>query len=275
MDYSQKSTRILSRLLRIVCVLLSFSISCLLIRAQSTVPAVPRGDSGRKVTPAKTGANDAAKERRKQAQALLITLASEARSFRDQKLRARSLARIAETLWEIDPEHSRSLFCKAWEAADTVEANGGCYVLGEEPSTLRREILTLVARRDRSLAEEFLQTLKAEQDGTRIKPVLETDFSELSAALQQRLNLAENLVRSGDVERALEFADPALGNVTMSTLDFLTLLRDKDPVAADSRYATMLRYTSSNFIADANTISLLASYIFTPRMYVVFNREGG
>jgi len=202
-------------------------------------------------------------------------LASEARSFRDQKLRARSLARIADALWEVEPEQSRSLFRKSWEAAETADSDSGSYALGEGPPNLRREVLILAAKRDRSLAEEFLQKLKAEQDATDTKPILETNSSELPAALQQRLNLAENLVRSGDIKRALEFAEPALGNVTMSTLDFLTLLRDKDPVAADLRYTTMLRQTGSNPLADANTISLLASYIFTPRMYVTFNREGG
>jgi len=230
-----------------------------------------RKDKGRN----KTGADSLATERRKEAESILITLASEARGFQDQKLRARSLARIADTLWEIDPEQSRSLFRKSWEAAETADANSGSYTLGEEPSNLRREVLTLAAKRDRSLAEEFLQKLKAEQNASDTKPVLETNASDLPAALQQRLNLAENLVRSGDTKRALEFAEPALGNITTSTLDFLTLMRDKDPIAADLRYTTMLRQTSNSPLADANTISLLASYIFTPRMYVTFNREGG
>ena len=274
MNYPQDST--FSRRLKILCLFLSFSTLYSLIPAPATARMIPQSSSGRKDQARnKTGADTLAAERRKQAQSILITLASEARGFQDQKLRARSLARIADTLWEIDLEQSRSLFRKSWEAAETADANSGSYTLGEGPSNLRREVLTLAAKRDRSLAEEFLQKLKAEQDASDTKPVLETNASELPAALQQRLNLAENLVRSGDNKRALEFAEPVLGNITISTLDFLTLLRDKDPVAADLRYTTMLRQTSSSPLADANTISLLASYIFTPRMYVTFNREGG
>ncbi|HSE23022.1 MAG TPA: hypothetical protein VLB68_15250, partial [Pyrinomonadaceae bacterium] len=49
---------------------------------------------------------------------LLVSLASDARSFRDQTLRARSLARIADALWDIDAEQGRTLFRKAWEAAE-------------------------------------------------------------------------------------------------------------------------------------------------------------
>lgn len=274
MNYSQYFT--LSRRLKIVCLCLSLSILCSLTQAPASAQTIPQSSSRRKDTVRdKTGADSLATEQRKQAQFLLITLASEARSFRDQKLRARSLARIADTLWKVDPEQSRSLFRKSWEAAETADADSGSYALGEGPSNLRREILTFAAKHDRSLAEEFLQKLETDQETTNTKPSLETNFSELPAALQQRLSLAENLVRSGDIKRALEFAEPALGNVTMSTLDFLTLLRDKDPLAADMRYINMLRRTSSNLLADANTISLLASYIFTPRMYVTFNREGG
>src|SRR5207237_4376942 len=52
------------------------------------------------------------------------------------------------------------------------------------------------------------------------------------------------------------------------------LLREKDPAAADRRYATMLASTDGNLSADANTISLLSSYIFTPHLYVIFNTQG-
>ncbi|MCV5689901.1 hypothetical protein OFN32_37395, partial [Escherichia coli] len=65
-----------------------------------------------------------------------------------------------------------------------------------------------------------------------------------------------------------------LGSVTASTIDFLTLLREKSPTAADQRYAAMLANTNLDMTADANTISLLSAYIFTPRMYVIFHADG-
>jgi hypothetical protein len=73
----------------------------------------------------------------------------------------------------------------------------------------------------------------------------------------------------------LQFADPVLGGVSISTVDFLAQLRDKDPAAADQRYAIMLANTGGNMLADANTISLLSSYIFTPHLYLIFHTEGG
>ncbi|HKG59484.1 MAG TPA: hypothetical protein VKB05_06850 [Pyrinomonadaceae bacterium] len=233
------------------------------------------------------------KERQAQARSLLVSLASDARSFRDQTLRARSLARIADALWELDAEQGRTLFRKAWEAAEIAhrEANerlnirdGVVAIKPDEVSSttlfsmvsnpdLRKEVLRLVAPHDRMLSEEFLEKLKESQSETKSeKP--STGLWDVPDAVRQRLNLAENLLRTGNIERALQLAEPALGNVTGATLDFLTLLRERDAAAADQRYAAMLVSTSNNMLADANTVSLLSSYIFTPNTYVIFNRDG-
>src|SRR2546425_2510445 len=86
------------------------------------------------------------KERRAQARSLLISLASEARSFRDQPLRARSLARIADILWNIDAEQGRAQFLKAWEAAETADQERGRGLInGQWPGNLRGEVLHLAA----------------------------------------------------------------------------------------------------------------------------------
>ena len=234
------------------------------------------------------------KERQTQARSLLVSLASDARSFRDQTLRARSLARIADALWEIDEEQGRTLFRKAWEAAEIAnrEANerlnireGLVTIKPEEINSetlssivshpdLRKEVLRLVAPHDRMLSEEFLEKLKESQAEVKSENT-PPRLWDLPDALQQRLNLAEDLLRTGDTQRALQLAEPVLRSVTISTLNFLTLLREKDPAAADRRYAAMLVSTSNNMSADANTVSLLSSYIFTPNTYVIFNTEGG
>src|SRR5215470_11795827 len=106
------------------------------------------------------------KERRARARSLLVSLSTDARTFRDQTLRARSLARIADALWPVDAEQSRLLFRKAWEAAEIGDQEsdqklqeeisqqksrtGGGYAINLPPN-LRREVLRLAARRDRVL----------------------------------------------------------------------------------------------------------------------------
>jgi hypothetical protein len=142
----------------------------------------------------------------------------------------------------------------------------------KERLNIRTEVLALTATRDRQLAEQFLQKLKDELQNNR------TDDAKnpwaLAEASQQRLSLADRLLQSGDIGRAQQFADPVLNLVTISTLDFLTRLRAQDAAAADQRYASMLANAGASTLTDANTISLLSSYLFTPRTYVTFNSAG-
>jgi hypothetical protein len=264
-----------SRLSVITCVgllLLSRPATAQLVATKPIAPLANTASADKSA--ARTESDRIAKERREQARSLLISLAGDARSFRDQPLRARSLARIADVLWSVDTEQGRALFRRAWEAAEIADQNQGSYQMGELPLNLRREVLKLAGRRDRLLAEEFLQKLKADEPESKTEP-LDSNLYGLSAAGQQRLDLAQGLLGTGDIERALQFADPVLGNVTLQTVDFLTRLRDKDPAAADRRYAAMLQNTRDNMVVvDANKISVLSSYIFTPHLYVIFSSEG-
>jgi hypothetical protein len=263
-----------SRLFAVVGVALIFLASPASSQSPAAKPKAPLNNaSGSDKFDAKAKADRLAKERRTQARLLLISLAADARIFRDQTLRARSLMRIADTLWSIDAEQGRTLFRKAWEAAETADQNSDIDDFGHWPPNLRGELLKLAVRRDRLLAEEFLQKLKTDQEETKSSHS-EANSWNLPEASKQRLGLALDLLGKGEVERALQFADPLLGSVTISTVGFLTQLRDKDPAAADQRYSAMLANTGVNMLADANTVSVLSSYIFTPLTFVTFTSEG-
>jgi hypothetical protein len=234
-------------------------------------------------TPKDPDAERLARQRRSQARSLLVSLAVDARTFRDQRLRARSLASIADALWTVDAEQARSMFRKAWEAAEIGDQEserklqeevkqqkartGGSFALNLPPN-LRREVLRLVARHDRALGEEFLEKLKVQ------KQEAAENVSRSSDAASQRLAVARELLDAGDVERSLQFADPALGIVSIETINFLSYVREKDPNAADARYGTLLAQSTTNPQADANTVSLLSSYIFTPHLMITFSGNG-
>ncbi|HKO99284.1 MAG TPA: hypothetical protein VJU86_19955 [Pyrinomonadaceae bacterium] len=229
-------------------------------------------------------------QQRALALSLLVSLANDARSYTDQRLRARTLSRIADALWEPDPEQGRALFRRAWDAAvvaDTEslrlmeedrrrqEATSRAYSVVRPPD-LRGEVLRLAARNDRALGEELLEKLTEarKQEAAEAAAPRRGDIFETPAAQRQRLQLARQLLES-DVDRALQFGDPGLTTVTMEGLSFLSFLRDKNPAAADQRYARMLSIAEADIQADANTVSLLSSYLFTPHLFVTFGPEGG
>ena len=244
-----------------------------------------------KTAPAKSAAMTEeelkARERRARARSLLVSLSTDARQFNDQTLRARALARIADALWQVDAEQGRLLFRKAWEAAEVADLEsdrklqeeisqqkartGGGYVISLPPN-LRREVLKLAARHDRALGEEFLEKLKAQkvEAATTSNP----RNWELPEALSQRIGVAQELLQAGETDRALQFAGPALAVVSTQSIDFLVDLRAKNATAADAAYAALLASSANNPQADANSVSLLSSYIFTPHLYILFSGKG-
>lgn len=257
-----------------------------------------------KKAPAKTASTAAAdpmlEVRRTTAIMLITSLADEARNFRDSMLRGRVQARAADALWDTDKERARGLFRRAWEAAEAADAENDRRVeeerrrqVGERgnfsiqvPPSLRTEVLRLAAKRERALGEEFLARLdeakkeetsatasRTEQPPPGSQP--RTEPGEAPPAAAKRLRLAVQLLDDGDIERAVQFADPALGTVSLSALVFLARLRTLRAAAADERYAALIARSAADPASDANTASILSSYIFTPGLFVTFSPGAG
>jgi len=263
--------------------------------AQTSAPApapTPRAGKGAAPRAPRKEADPLVAQRRAQAVALLTSLASEAAGFRDETLRARAQARAADALWETDAELARQLFRRAWDAADAADresarrleeemraqrARGGP-LMTSTPPDLRSEVLRLAARRDRTLGEELLSQLnkatrqEAEEASAATKSA--PSGSEHSSDTGQRLGLAQQLLEEGDVERAVQFAEPALAHARMQSLAFLSALREKDAAAADRRYAALLARAEADPASDANTVSLLSSYAYTPFAFFTAYRGG-
>ncbi|MCA1618760.1 MAG: hypothetical protein LC795_05505 [Acidobacteria bacterium] len=259
--------------------------------------------------PAKKTAAEAdpmAEIQRTTAVSLVTTLADDARAFREPGLRARVQARAADALWDTDRERALILFRRAWDEAESADAEADRRVAEDRarqrrergsfsvqlPPSLRTEVLRLAAKRDRALGEEFLGKLeearKRETESAATSNERPPDAApdaagkpqrpdpmETPPAVAKRLRLAVQLLEDGDVDRAIQFADPVLGAVTPVGLEFLARLRVKNAAAADERYAAMVARAAANPASDANTASLLSSYLFTPTLFMVFTANAG
>jgi hypothetical protein len=224
-------------------------------------------------------------QRRSIALSALQSLAIEARSYREEPLRARVQARVADALWDQDKESARSLFRRAWDIAEELET-GTAAATASAPgrlaqnrparprANLRREILQLTARRDRALGEEFLRRLNAKDQAAQSDDATANGSQISSAEIAERLNLARSFLTAGEVERAVQFADPALIRTTDAAISFLTSLREKAPAAADQFFARLLDAAAADPASDANTVSLLTTYAFTPSIHLVVSPNG-
>ena len=257
--------------------------------------ATPAVSFQKKAKPAKEKTEEVdaeAEQQRTVAISLVTTLADEARTFKDLTRRARVQARAADVLWDTDPDRARDLFRRAWEAAETVddetarqraeeikrmEASGGPVVLRGGPD-VRSEVLRIVAKRDYTLSGEFLKDLeeantKANDDAAAAARRRGGPMDQLGSS--KRLQLARRLLEDGDVERAMNFARPALDRVNLDSIFFLSTLREKEVGLADKLFETLLGHVSRDPLADANTVSGLSSYVLTPFLYVTFEPSGG
>ncbi|HLL77759.1 MAG TPA: hypothetical protein VK421_21050 [Pyrinomonadaceae bacterium] len=280
----------------------ALSLSALLAPALSLAQSPAGGAQTPKARPRqpKAEADPLAEIRRTTAISLITSLADEARSFRDETLRARVQARAADALWETDQERARSLFRRAWDAADAADREAqrrgeeerrrqreqGGPAVWMNPPNLRSEVLRLASRRERALGEEFLAKLEEARkqqlaDASLPKagdaPRADTPENELMGdenSHAQRLSLARQLLEGGDVERALQFATPALQRVSRGAIRFLTDLRGKNPAEADKIYAALVARAASDPVSDANTVSALSSYLFSPQFIITIDRGG-
>lgn len=214
----------------------------------------------------------------------LRTLAIEARSYSDEALRARVQGRVADALWDADQEGARALFRRAWEAAETFETraeepgtsmpgrvSATRPVTGRQRTNLRAEILKLAAARDQSLGDEFLKKLAA----ARTNPSEPSDSRSISdSEIRERLRLASEFLEAGNVTGAIRVSEPAFARVTRSAVSFLIDLRAQNDSAADQRFIQLLNRASLDPASDANTVSLLTRYAFTPWIDLVVSPEG-
>ena len=256
-----------------------------------TQTANPPKQSPTKSKPKTEDAEDEASQRRTVAISLVTTLADEARSFKDQTRRARVQARAADILWDTDQARSRDLFQRAWDAAEAADAEaarlraeeqrkqaagGGPMVFRGGPD-IRSEVLRMVAKRDVKLGEQFLKSF--DEANQKQLDDAAADRRRLGGGQElgssKRLQLARRLAEEGDVDRAMQFAAPELNRVNIYSIFFLTAARQKKPQIADAAFATLLGFAAQDPLSDANTVSGLSSYVFTPFLYVTFEGDGG
>jgi hypothetical protein len=165
---------------------------------------------------------------------------------------------------------------------------------------MRSEVLRLAARRDRALGEEFLSKLEearrqderslsadavagaASAPGGAPAPAAGApaapprDPNEVSPADARRLRLAMQFIEEGDLERAVQFAVPALnlGTVNTTAVEFLVNLREKDATVADQQFLALLTRAAADPATNANSVLILSSYVLTPHLYISFGPSG-
>lgn len=262
--------------------------------------AAPTGEYVSRVDPMRTKPSEREYKPSEQAQraaviSMVAKLVSESKRYSDETLRVRAQAGSADVLWDIDEQYARKLFAEAWTAAEKIDiasevaaaeaqkkamssGRGGMTMI-PMTSSLRGEILRLIARRDAKYGNQLVAELDQEKEESKSAQGNATgsisfDPTEPKLALAKRLEVAQFLLTSGDIKQAKAFAEPGLTEATSPGIIFLCTLRQKDPEWADKQYLKLLVRTFGSSTAEPLTISLLSSYVLTPNYIVTATAKG-
>lgn len=215
----------------------------------------------------------------------LSTLAGDAQTFKPA-VRSHIQAQAANLLWKFDNVFARDVFLKAWASAELADREAAEKQQGSDvksssigyPRDARREVISAAWQKDPVLGEELLAKLVKHDEP--VQPENENGSSsssvqaqKLSAADLERLNVATQLL-DNDSTQAVRFAGDVLNRAVIPSLRFLSQLRERNPSTADEFYVSLLARVVADPAADANTVSLLSSYIFSPDIYVTITSNG-
>lgn len=220
---------------------------------------------------------------------IVTSVVNDSKRYGDKTLRVRTQARSADVLWNVDEPLARDLFLQAWSDAEKLDitaeeaveeakkkalVKGGGMTMVPLPTSLRSEILRFVARRDPKFGNMLVAKFDQKNDSSEETKSSSFDPTDPQQAIAKRLEVALNLLKSGDIKQAKSFAEPGLSITTSPGMIFLCSLRPKDPEWADKQYLKLLSRSARNPFAEALTVSLLSSYVLTPNFIVTATRKG-
>lgn len=237
---------------------------------------------------AKSQAQEAERARRAKALTLLNETADAAREIDDLLYRARLQAQAAEALWPFDQQRARVTFRRAWEAATAYdkaeqEAEGqemGMTADAVSPVTdTRNEILSKIAGRDPTLADNFLRDMMKEGQDENSSERSATERARSwygpSNLGERRLALGYKMLDQGEVESAFKIAAPVTNEgASVLLIFFLMRLTEQDAIIGDTFYRLMIAQMSKDAIADANTALLLSTPIVSPELIIAIDEYG-
>lgn len=197
---------------------------------------------------------------------VLHETADDAKSWDDAKTSAQVQARIADIVWDIDPNSAEMYLTKAWGKSKDVKASG------EKPSEYQnssarveasREVLLVARKRAPELAEKWLAELtdSAEEDFQKSNNGMFDDRTAKSAVLLQMAmqTAAEN------PEAAAAFAAESLRDgVSFGLQTVLIAIQEKNPELAQNVVRAALQRLRTAGIASPNEVLILYSYVYLP-----------
>lgn len=196
---------------------------------------------------------------------VLNSTADDARKWDDKRIAARTQARIADLLWDANPESANNYLKAAWSAAGSVEepkVDRSAFVNPSRRNAVRRDVLLVARKRAPELAAKWLQEIVEEsKSGERNEQGTFDDRSARSAVL---LQMANQIVEDNAPGAAELLIESLRDGISFNFQTTLIRIQQKDPALAEKVFRAALMRLRAVGMSDPNELLTLYAYLYTP-----------
>jgi tetratricopeptide (TPR) repeat protein len=204
---------------------------------------------------------------RTNATSLLYALAQGGNEIGSVFERVLVMAEVADALWPVDQDSARRILVRDFQEIDKLSAgpDSNSALVASQRRTLRRIVLSRIARHDPALASQLINNLPKEPP-TADERARQRDGAATPNG-EALLGLAQNLL-STDTKKAALLALASLPDGLSQRLRlFLNGLRAKDPGAADVVVDAALKQASTEHPGRLFDVMMLWDYVYQPKNF--------
>lgn len=203
---------------------------------------------------------------------VLNSTVDEAPKWDDKGVAARTLAQIADLLWDVDRDNAKDNLKAAWTTTAKVEdpkRELSKVVNTSVRNSVRREVLLIARKRAPELATIWLEEMVEESKSTEKKEG--GAFDDRSARAAVLLQMANELVADDPKAAAELLVESLRDGVSFNFQNTLLRMQQRDSALAETVFRAALARLKAAGMSDPNELLTLYSYLYTPGMVFVTN----
>ena len=202
----------------------------------------------------------------------LESTAQDANQWDDKGVAARTQARIADLIWEVNPDHAGTYLKAAWAAAakvDEPKRDRSTFVNPSLRNAVRRDVLLVARKRAPKLAAAWLGELVEERKAADRNE--RGTFDDRTARSAVLLQMANEVVRDNPPAAAELLIESLRDGVSFNFQSALLRIQQKDSALAETVFRAALARLRTAGMTDPNELLTLYSYLYTPGRVVGAN----
>ena len=200
---------------------------------------------------------------------VLDATADEAKTWDDKTVAARTQAKIADLIWDANPENARDYLKAAWTTAARIEEpkqDRSTFVNPSVRNAVRRDVLLVARKRAPELAAAWLEELLEDSKSGENKE--RGTFDDRSARSAVLLQMANDVVAENPRAAADLLVESLRDGISFNFQTILLRIQEKNAALAESVFRAALKRLGSVGLSDPNELLVLYSYLYTPgRVY--------